>query len=437
MHQAFLTGFEKVADLSKKDLRRHADNAELVGFGAAAGQGLGMLGAYVVHSQLGKRLMEQNARIPYGIHEKDVKDLNKTVGDYILRDTANSRLDEEYIDRILGKSSRSSSSMSGAERALSQKKELEELANLGESFLKEHKLREGGLKVNIGNRGKLGDYYNPMKHSVNLGTRDAAVTLHEMGHAADFRGSLTKSVTRRIPQVFATLAVPTALAAGDVIKEKIPGTIDDKVISFIQDHPVALSVGGYGVATLYPEAKASYLALKHIAEQRGRDAMWTAAKKSLAPAYGTYLAGALPIAGGALVAKMLYDRKMKKKASADNLPEKFTSAFEKNAASIKAKDALKYMAMGTGLVGVPLGLLTYYQLKNKAAKDLGEVNTELYRRQLAQGVLPNAVQKEFVNAQRSMGNWQRENPGVTATGLGLGAGALVGALTAYQMEDMD
>jgi hypothetical protein len=437
MHQLFSDGFEKAADLSKKDLRRHADNAELVGFGAAAGQGIGMLGGYVIQRQLGKRLMEQNESLPYGIYEKDVKDLNKTVGDYILKDTANSRFDDEYIDRVLGKSKRSASSISAAEKNLVRKKDLEELADLGESFLKEHKLREGGLKVNIGNQGKLGDYYNPMKHSVNLGTRDAAVTLHEMGHAADFRGSLTKTVARRIPQVAAALAVPTALAAGNVIKEKIPGTIDDKIISFIQDHPVALSVGGYGVATLYPEAKASYLALKHIAEQRGRDAMWTAAKKSLAPAYGTYLAGALPVAGGALVAKMLYDRKMKKKASTEKLPEEFTSAFEKNAAQLKAKDALKYMALGTGLVGVPLGLMTYYQLKNKAAKDLGEVNTEMYRRQLAQGALPGSAQKELVNAQRSIGNWQRENPGITATGLGLGAGALVGALTAYQMEDMD
>jgi hypothetical protein len=168
--------------------------------------------------------------------------------------------------------------------------------------------------------------------------------------------------------------------------------------------------------------------------------MWSAAKKTLGPAFGTYVAGALPIAGGALGAKLLYDyakrHEHKKHAAATSavMPAPFRSGFEKSAVT---KDQLKAFGIGAAMVGIPVAGAMYYNLKNKAARENAAVSEELYRRQLdAQGT-PPAVRDLLMRGRKNVSDWQLEHP-VATTALVSGlAGAAVGGLTAWQMEDMD
>jgi hypothetical protein len=401
MHQSFANGFEKSAELSKKDIKRHADTSELAQTGAALGQIGGVVGGFLVQRNLGKRLMKNHEEFPYYVNDKNVSDLHHL---------SNARPSWGTVPN-------------------STSEKLKEIADLGEDFMKEHGLRDSKLVVNVGRRGKLGDYYNPVKHSINLGTLDKSVALHEMGHAADIKGSVTKHMLRSAGMSAALGAVPLALGFGDVVKERIPGTTDDKIISFIQDHPVLTSMGGYTTGILYPEAKASYLALKHIAKKQGQEAMWQSAKKTLGPAFATYLAGALPLMGGAYVAKKFYDYGHNKKASVMN--ENFRAGFEKSAIDWKA------FALGAGAMGIPATAFAYYQMKNRASKDLAAVNKEIARRGISGAGWPTAMKKQLIKSNENAIDWQYDNPELTAALVGAGTGAVGGLLANMYMENMD
>lgn len=190
-----------------------------------------------------------------------------------------------------------------------------------DSFMKEHDLARQGVRINIlgAGKGSGSDYYNPVKNTVNLRTNSSASALHELGRAADVRGNVLKTVLRKIPANAAMIGVPTALAYGDKIREAIPGTVDDKVIGFLQDHPVSAVVGGYGLSTFYPEAKASYLALRHLHKIRGSKASSHALKKYFGPLLASSAAGAVPLGIAAHYGKRFADdfhaKQLQKEAS--------------------------------------------------------------------------------------------------------------------------
>jgi hypothetical protein len=91
----------------------------------------------------------------------------------------------------------------------------------------------------------------------------------------------------------------------------LPGTVDDHVISFMQNHAPAIMGATLAATTLYPEAKASALAVRHIHQTEGPEAARAALKK-LVPAWGSYLLGAIPAVVGMALA-----RKYMREARAD------------------------------------------------------------------------------------------------------------------------
>jgi len=218
-----------------------------------------------------------------------------------------------------------------------------------DSFIESHDLKD--LKVNATIFGKpLSDYYNPLKHSINLKTDDIAIALHEAGHAADIRGSLLKTVGRRLPLGLTGISVPTALIYGDYIKKKIPGSIDDKVIDFIQKNPTLLALGAYALATLHPEAKASLTAYKHMKKTLGESVAKAHMTKTLLPAFGTYALGSVPIIAATQTGKALLEKKtenqMKKKANLKPDQKAFLAGFI--GAAIPAGSYVGYKAFGSG-----------------------------------------------------------------------------------------
>jgi hypothetical protein len=139
----------------------------------------------------------------------------------------------------------------------------------------------------------------------------------------------------------ALATVPIALIAGDEIAKAIPGTIDDRVIHFMQDHAPTIVGATLAATQLYPEAKASLLALRHIREMEGRGATASALKRLL-PLFGSYVLHAIPPIVGMVLA-----RKYMREARAEN---------EKTASVVNAAlGGLKDMALDLGHVAKQIG----------------------------------------------------------------------------------
>jgi len=195
---------------------------------------------------------------------------------------------------------------------------LQEIQPVVDSFIDKHNLAEKGVTLNF-NRGALGSamknrYVVPSKE-VFFSSIDKEKVLHELGHAADFTGSRLGKIRGWAGPAISrgvSVALPIALVAGDRIKEMMPGTIDDKAIEYMQNHAPEIMAATLAATTLYPEAKASYLAVQHIAKTEGPEAARAALKK-LVPAWGTYLIGAIPaVVGMALARKYMREAREEK-----------------------------------------------------------------------------------------------------------------------------
>jgi hypothetical protein len=187
-------------------------------------------------------------------------------------------------------------------------KKIPEIQKVVDSFIGKHDLANKGVRLNFQNGLLSGNYYNHATKEVFLKEIGKEKVLHELGHAADFTGSRLGKVRSKVGpglQRAAYAALPIALIAGDRIKEMMPGTIDDKAISFMQDNAPEIMGATLAATQLYPEAKASILALSHIAKTEGPAAA-RASFKRLGPAWASYLLGTIPpIVGLALARKYM------------------------------------------------------------------------------------------------------------------------------------
>jgi hypothetical protein len=185
-----------------------------------------------------------------------------------------------------------------------------DIQHVVDSFIDKHHLAEKGVRMNL--REGLLNYRNPRyevaEKEVHFPVVGKAVMLHELGHAADYtKGTMGKIRAVAEPAIrnAAAIALPIAMIAGDSIKAVIPGTFDDKVIGFMQDHAPELMGATLAATTLYPEFKASVLAVHHVKQMEGLEAAKAVAKK-LIPGFGSYLLAAIPpIVGMALARKYM------------------------------------------------------------------------------------------------------------------------------------
>lgn len=220
---------------------------------------------------------------------------------------------------------------------------LREIQPVVDSFIDKHKLTEKGVRINIQHgplSGKGGGGFSLANKQVFLPRVGKELALHELGHAADYTGrfgSLRRFAEPALKRGV-MVALPVALAAGDRIKEMIPGTIDDKAISFMQNNAPEIMGATLAATSLFPEAKASFLAVSHLRdlEKAGKQPAGTAlaAAKKLAPFWGTYLIGAIPaIVGMSLARKYMRDARHEKGELQEDI-EKQIQEVEKNASFV-------------------------------------------------------------------------------------------------------
>ena len=232
-------------------------------------------------------------------------------------------------------------------------KKLDEIHGVVDSFFEKHKLGDKGVTMNFRSgllTSGFGPHYDLGTKKVFLPRVSKEIALHELGHAADYTGSTLgkiRAVADPLLRTAVMATIPIALIAGDEIAKAIPGTIDDKAIHFMQDHAPSIVGATLAATQLYPEAKASWLAFKHIDEVEGRAAALSSLKKLL-PLWGSYLLNAIPpIVGMALA------RKYMREARARNDQKEPT---EKTASVVSAAlGALKDTALDLGHVAKQLG----------------------------------------------------------------------------------
>lgn len=375
--------------------------------------------------------------VPYSMVGKDIKDLKKHV------DLATSKSNFEVqhnLTQNIGNIFRKKPSTHAASDVSAKMKDL---ADLSESMLQERGLKD---KVTVNLSSGLGkNYYNPIAKSVNVGTAAPSVALHEIGHAADYKNSLVKTVARRLPHLAALTAVPASYGYGDYIKEKIPGSVDDKVIDFIQKHPFATTLAGYGSSTLYPEAKASFLAWKHMKNKRSLAYANKAALRELAPAFGTYMLGAVPALAVAGVAKMLYEGSKRKPAKKKGIKKKAglwsdtKNIYKKITTDPEAKKRfLRGFATGAGMGGLGLGGFVAYRTGTKGGKLMTDVDQEVSRDAIKRDpFISKKMEKDILRRSEKSRAWQEKHP-IATTAIAGGVGALgLGTLTGIMMHDMD
>jgi hypothetical protein len=194
-----------------------------------------------------------------------------------------------------------------ADAQLSAKK-LDEMQHVVDSFIDKKNLRQKGVRISMtpGPISGLGGgrYEIPTKR-VYLPRVGKELALHELGHAADYTSGTVGKIRgwgENALRKGVLISLPIALAAGDQIKEMIPGTIDDRAIEFMQNHAPEIMGATLAATTLIPEAKASFMAVKHIKEVEGSAAATKAIKKFL-PLWGTHLLGAIPAVVGMALAR--------------------------------------------------------------------------------------------------------------------------------------
>lgn len=292
--------------------------------------------------------------------------------------------------------------------------ELTDLASLGDSFIKKHKLDEKGVvsKVDLKARN-WGPRYNSVSNKVHISTSSPSIALHELGHAADYsgKGGIVKAIARNMAGGATLGIVPVSMIYGDAIKNKIKGTADDKVIDFINAHPYLSTSVGVGLNPLYSEGKASFLALKHIAEEKGTTEALRVAKKVLGPAWGTYATAlALPAfgtVGGIHLMKSIQNKNKMKKEAARVSPE--LQAF-----------------IGAGL---PAGLISGFVAASKANREISKIQNEITEEvQAAQMGKQNA--RQLAQMRDSFSSFVNKHPVLVGTL----TGGTVGTMAALSVK---
>jgi hypothetical protein len=257
-------------------------------------------------------------------------------------------------------------------RVISQAKAESNIAKTVDSFIDKHNLAKKGVTMNIrhGPINLAGPRYEIATKRVYLPSISKELALHELGHAADYtKGRLGKFRGFAEPMLFrgAAIALPAALIAGDRIAELLPGTVDDRAIKFMQDNAPAIMGATIAATTLYPEGKASVLALQHIAKTEGRAAAIQSLKR-LGPAWATYALGAIPaIVGMSLARKYMRAARAEKSDTSDLVAEKMRE-LEKTSGLFSSLNPVTFIREGVPSIAREI---------RSSARDIGHVGKQI------------------------------------------------------------
>ncbi|MHC4644898.1 MAG: hypothetical protein ACYTBJ_05320 [Planctomycetota bacterium] len=179
-----------------------------------------------------------------------------------------------------------------------------------DSMIDKYKLSDKGLKIDLtsGPLAKVrGPAYFPRERRISLPEVDKNFILHEIGHAAHEtrKGAGAFRTMRNIFNRGAVMSVPMAYLAGNEIQKMLPGTVDDKVIGFVQENAPAIMASAWAAAEVYPEVQATTRAVSHVYKTEGAAAARKTLKALLPPMAG-YVLPIIPALVGVALAKKYY-----------------------------------------------------------------------------------------------------------------------------------
>lgn len=341
--------------------------------------------------------------------------------------------------------------------------QMESMQPVVDSFIKKHDLAAKGVKIQF--KGGVpamlqGPHYHTFTKRVRLSRVDPASALHELGHAADYNKDIVGKARAILgPRLRGAtmLSLPIAYIAGDEIKKALPGTVDDKTIEFMQQNAPSILGATLAATTLYPEAKASYLALQHVKETQGPKAA-RAMAKTLIPKWGSYALATIPAMIGISFAKKYYNEAKKRgedlekesgiiqaiphmfrdvRASARHVGRQIAEGarelrdapdrmqrIQRAAKEVGTDPAFIYGALS---VGIPATMATAYMYGTKhgpIVKDrLEAISPKTQRKMLSTGPIANRLK------DRVPDDWKTRNPGLYAGLVGTGAAMSAGIMT--------
>lgn len=295
--------------------------------------------------------------------------------------------------------------------------------------------------------------FDRASNQVWLGRPDKYLGLHELGHAEDYASRLGKirGFVEPILNRAGGIGIPLAVLAGRHIANALPGSTDDKVLSFVQEHAPELTAATLGAGTLLPEAKANINALRYVHETEGGKGVLRALKQ-LGPSFGTYLLGV----GGSVAAAALARKYIREHGGAVAGQEKTA-----NIIGDIVQDVLLPMVRSAGNFGSQVGrqakdLVTQPGTASRLARAAKEIAKSkdfavgatsaaipaslgalyLYgtpgggemRRALASDVIPGRAVAESVVPVHGDESWRTRHPGLYAALLGGGTALSAGTL---------
>lgn len=179
-----------------------------------------------------------------------------------------------------------------------------------DSFIKKHNLTEKGIRIAI-NPSQIKtpiSGYDPKGKRVFLETTSPGIALHELSHAKDFsKLPMLKTKALGITKKLTAAAIPLSIILGDRARGHV-GEKTEKVIDFIQEHPVATTMAGYTLPTVIPEVAATTRAISHIKDIRGKEKAFEAFSKHLKVPMINYATAGIPLMIAGLVAKKILEK---------------------------------------------------------------------------------------------------------------------------------
>lgn len=213
---------------------------------------------------------------------------------------------------------------------MKQQKYMEKIKPTIDSMMDRYDLKRKGVKFDIhsGAMARLrGPYYTPSTKTITMPFVNEDYVLHELGHAAHLTkpGAQTFNTMRRFVKKGLNYAYPMAYLVGNEIQKMVPGKIDDKIISFVQDHSPAIFAGSVLAADVYPEVQATARSVHHVYKTKGAKAAKSALKRWL-PHLGTYLIPAIPTMVGLAVARKYFKSAKEKQEKQEKTASFITDA---------------------------------------------------------------------------------------------------------------
>lgn len=362
---------------------------------------------------------------------------------------------------------------------------LRELAPMLDSYMDRNRLFEKGTTIDT-HAGvltkEIGPRYSEIGNKVMMPIINAPIALHELGHAADLQSlPVLKSLAYRVMPSLALTMVPTALVAGNKIKKAIPGTVDDEMIDFVQNHAVGIGTAAVASMQLIPEASASMRAMKHLARYNLEstlpaltgEALYDAEKaitsdsflsmlgaiqkhdiakpmaalkggmRTLMPAFGSYVVSLIPVVAGFSLAKSYFEHErqgQKKNASlADTvMGGKLTVKPGFNAAALKPWMKPRSLITTAVTFGVPAALTAYYLSTSPHGQKYEEQKLFEDRKNIKKWWMPEWYQhhqEKRLDRADEMLHWARQNPEKMAflTGVGVSLASVAMDIAGHEM----